>query len=172
MSKTRIFVDTNIILEAFRINCWNALCQKYTIETVEKCIEESLSGNPNNPQHIPVKRKNLVKGLTAIHDPDKKDIANLRLNYPETQGLDDGELHLIAWLYAQKIVPDALIQISTADKAAIVSISILGWLDSVTSLEQLLSGVGITKQQLEKLREQYCSNWLKRIKTKICLNSI
>ena len=39
MSKIRVFLDTNVILEAIRIKLWTTICDKYAIETVEKCIE-------------------------------------------------------------------------------------------------------------------------------------
>jgi len=42
--RPRVFVDTNIILEAVRTGCWMALTTTFSIETVEKCIEEALTG--------------------------------------------------------------------------------------------------------------------------------
>lgn len=172
MSKTRVFVDTNIILESFRINSWNAICNAYAIETVDKCIEEALSGNSDNPQHISIKHEELTNRLSGRYNPTKKDIANLVIDYPQTQGIDDGELHLFAWLYAQNLLPNALILISTADKAAITSTGLLGWLDSVTSLEYLLNNSGISKQQNHKLRNQYKTTWLDHVKTQIKLELI
>jgi hypothetical protein len=157
-------------LETFRINCWNILCNQYALETVEKCIEEVFTSNPHNPKHILVNRNNLLDGLTARHNPTKKDIVQLQLKYPQTQGIDDGELHLFAWLYAQNILPNALILISTADKAAITSVGILGWLDSLISLEQLLVKAGTTKQKNKQLRQHYYSNWLNKIKTTVRLD--
>jgi hypothetical protein len=35
MPKARVFVDTNIILEAFRTGCWTSICEQYAVETVE-----------------------------------------------------------------------------------------------------------------------------------------
>ncbi len=43
MPRTRVFTDTNVILEAFRTRCWTAICQYYSVEAVEKCIEEALT---------------------------------------------------------------------------------------------------------------------------------
>ncbi|HAU1475604.1 TPA: hypothetical protein JBI62_00840 [Legionella pneumophila] len=169
MSKTRVFVDTNIILESFRINSWKAICNNYAIETVDKCIEEALSGDPDDPQHISIKHEELTNGLSGRYNPTKKDITSLIIDYPQTQGIDDGELHLFAWLYAQKLLPSALILISTADKAAIKSTGLLGWLDSVTSLEYLLNTAGVAKQQNHKLKAHYRTDWLNKIKTQIKL---
>jgi hypothetical protein len=166
MSKTRVFVDTNVILEAIRTKCWSAICNRFSIETVEKCIEESLTG------HTPVQQDILLNGLTARHSTSKREIANLFLSYPECQGLDDGELHLLAWLYAQRILPNELIAISTADKAAIRATAALGWIDALISLEQLVKQSGVTSAQLSGLRQHYKIQWLAGIKSDIRLGMI
>jgi hypothetical protein len=38
MSKLRVLVDTCVIIEAFRVNCWKALCNHFSVETVECCV--------------------------------------------------------------------------------------------------------------------------------------
>lgn len=167
MPKTRVFADTNVILEAFRTGCWPALCQKYDIETVEKCIEETLTGDPDDPRRIHVDRETLIDGLAGRHAVGKRELASFVLAHPECQGLDDGELHLLAWLHAQGLLPNALILVSTADKAAIVATGRLGWLDSLVSLEQLAQTSGVSRQQLDSLARHYRSNWLDEIKFKV-----
>jgi len=42
--KLRVFADTNAIFEAFHVGCWFALCDRFSVETVDKCVEESLLG--------------------------------------------------------------------------------------------------------------------------------
>ena len=74
---------------------------------------------------------------------------------------------MFAWLYTQNILPNTLI--STADKAAIVSTGLLGWLDSVTSLEKLLYNAGVSKQQNKNLKKHHKTDWLSNIKTQIRL---
>ena len=39
-----VLVDTNIIIEAVRVNCWGALTAHFSVETVEKCCEEARTG--------------------------------------------------------------------------------------------------------------------------------
>lgn len=172
MSKTRVFVDTNVILEAFRTNTWKAICHNFAIETVEKCIEEALTGNQLNPRYTPVDRKVLVDGLAARHQVTKQDIAKLIFSRPECQGLDDGELHLFAWLNTQRILPNALILISTADKAAIVATGKLGWIDSLVSLEHFAQESGVRHAQIKTLKQQYSAHWLEQVRTEIKLKSI
>lgn len=60
MAKDRVLLDTCIIIEAFRVNCWKALCARYDVETVEKCVEEACTGDPLNPKRVPVDRKLLL----------------------------------------------------------------------------------------------------------------
>jgi len=172
MLKSRVFLDTNVILESFRTRGWTAICNKYSIETVEKCIEEVLTGNPNSQNHTPVQQKILTGGLTALHKVSKRNIANLVLSHPECQGLDDGELHLFAWAYAQNILPNQHIFISTADKAAIRATSMLGWINSLISLEELLQQSGVTSSQIGNLRAHYRTSWLSNIKSDILLDEI
>ena len=72
MAKDRVFVDTNVILEAFRTGCWAAICERYAVETVEKCIEEALTGDPTEPGRVDVPAEDLIKGLAARHAVGKR----------------------------------------------------------------------------------------------------
>jgi hypothetical protein len=172
MAKVRVFVDTNIILEAFRTGCWTAICQKYAIETVEKCIEEALTGDVSDPRHIRVDRTALVTGLSGRHAVGRRALVELVLAHPHCQALDDGELHLLAWLNANGLLPQALILLSTADKAAVVATGRLGWMDSLTSLESLAQLSGVTRSQTNDLARHYREGWLDEIKMKIRLGII
>ena len=67
--KKRIFTDTNVIIEAFRTGCWTAICATHAIETVEKCIEESLTGDPSDPRHVAIASADLTDGLAQRHAP-------------------------------------------------------------------------------------------------------
>lgn len=71
-ARVRVFVDTNVILEAFRVGCWSSLATTFSIETVEKCVEEALTGDPTDPRHVAVDRDVLVAGLSARHPVDKR----------------------------------------------------------------------------------------------------
>jgi hypothetical protein len=39
-----VLVDTNVILESWRIGAWNALAGGYGVETVEDCVIETQTG--------------------------------------------------------------------------------------------------------------------------------
>jgi hypothetical protein len=100
MPKIRVFADTNVILESFRTGCWAAISNHFSIETVEKCVEETLTGNPGDSRHVAVPSADLTAGLSGQHPVNRKELASLVLSNPSCSTLDDGEKHLFAWLYA------------------------------------------------------------------------
>lgn len=167
MTKPRVFVDTNVILEAFRIGCWAAICEHFAIETVEKCIEEALTGDPTEPGRVDVPSDELVGGLAARHAVTKKELATFALTHPECQALDDGELHLLAWLDANGLLSKVMVLMSTADKATIVATGRLNGLDALVSLEHLAQNSGAPRGQLASLKDHYRNGWLEEIKVKV-----
>ncbi len=172
MPKSRVFVDTNVIIEAFRTGCWTAICDHFAIETVEKCIEEAMTGDVAAPRYVPVDPDVLNDRLAARHLVAKLDIATLVLAFPQAEGLDDGELHLLAYLHGQRGPEDVRITLSTADKAAVVLAGQLGWLDSLVCLESLAEQSGVTRSRLDRLATHYGARWLDEIRTKIRLGII
>jgi len=172
MEKTRIFVDTNVILEANRTGCWASICNRYSVETVKKCVEEVFTGNLDDPKRIHVDKAILENNIAAQHPTNKRDVLNLYKKDPECSELDAGELHLFAFIHKQKILPNESILISTADKAAIKATGRLGWLDSLDSLENLAQKSGVRQTAIELLKQQYSTKWLKQIRTDIRLGSI
>ncbi|TMS59852.1 hypothetical protein MW7_000440 [Imbroritus primus] len=167
MPKTRVFADTNVILESFRTGCWTAISSHFAIETVQKCVEETLTGNPGDPRHVAVPPAELRAGLAGEHPVTRKEIAALVLAHPSCGTLDDGEKHLLAWLLANKLLPSAIVVVTTADKAALVASHGLGWLDCAVSLEDLARKAGVGRANLDALALQYREDWLSSIKTKI-----
>ena len=77
MPQVRVFADTNVILEAFRSRCWTAITTHFAVETVEKCVEETLTGDPTDPRHVAVAPAELHAGLTARHPVTRKELAAL-----------------------------------------------------------------------------------------------
>lgn len=166
MSKPRVFVDTCIIIEAFRINCWKALCARYDVETVEECIAEACTGDPQHPGRVIIDRDALVAGLAQRHAVDKVMLATFVMDHPDLPGIDAGEKHLLAWLHAHQPV-DASLLISTTDKAALKATHMLAWLDHVRSLEVLAKGAGVDKKQLGKLENHFSESWMSTVRIQL-----
>jgi hypothetical protein len=82
MSKIRVFADTNVILESFRTGCWAAISSHFAIETVQKCVEETLTGNPADSRHVAVLPADLNAGLAGQHPVTRKELATLILSHP------------------------------------------------------------------------------------------
>ena len=169
MQKIRVFADTNVILESFRTGCWAAISHLFSMETVEKCVEETLTGNPGDPRHVAVHPVDLNAGLAGQYSVNRKDIASLVLSHPSCSTLDDGEQHLFAWLAASKLLPSQVVVVTTADKAALVASHDLGWLDCMTSLEDLARRSAVGRANRDALALHYRDDWLSSIRTKIRL---
>jgi len=67
----------------------------------------------------------LIGGLAAQHAVTKRQLATFAIDHPACQALDDGELHLLAWLDANELLSKVMVLLSTADKAAIVATRLL-----------------------------------------------
>lgn len=169
MAKARIFADTNVIIESFRTGCWTAITAHFDIETVEMCVEETLTGNPNDSRHVAVQPAALTDALAKRHNVTHKNIAELVAGRPSCVTLDDGEKHLFAWLLANEKLASNTILVTTADKAALIACKDLGWLDCAVSLEYLARSAGVGRTNIEALALQFREEWLSRIKAKIIL---
>lgn len=60
-----VLVDTNVILEAHLTGCWDALAGGYNLETVEKCIEETQTGNQLRERKVEIDERALRASLTV-----------------------------------------------------------------------------------------------------------
>ena len=171
MARERLLVDTCIIIEAFRTKCWKALCARFDVETVEKCIEEACTGDSLDPTRVVIKRAELVAGLAKRHAVSNLELTKLAFARPDLPGLDDGEAHLMAWLHANSPVPISLM-FSTTDKAAIKATHMLGLLDRMTSLEMAGRMAGVDKRQLSSLKKHFSDTWLASVKTQLIQGSM
>lgn len=172
MARTRVFVDTNVILEAVRTGCWAALCSRYSVETVDRCIEEVRTGDPYDTSRVQVSDDLLGPSQLVRHAVSAAEVGALVLAFPRCQGLDAGELHLLAHLHAHENPADVLVLLSTADRAALVSASVLGWGDRLEALEPLAQQAGAGKSRLAQLKRHYSRTWLEQARTQIALDRL
>ncbi|MGE8061633.1 hypothetical protein [Pseudomonas sp. NPDC089547] len=166
MAKQRVLVDTCIIIEAFRLNCWAALCNHFEIETVERCVEECLAGDPLAPGRVAIASDLLKQGLSRIHPVDELMLINLAFEREDLPALDDGELHMMAWLHANP--SEAVVTaISTTDRAAVRATYVLNLVDKVRSLQDLAKNAGISARQLHLLQSHFSESWLSALRTQL-----
>jgi len=166
MPKPRVLLDTCVIIEAFRTKCWKALCAHFDVETVDCCVTECASGSAYGAGRVSVPRKDLHAGLAKVHNVDALMLAALALECPDLPALDDGELHIMAWLHAN---PHAAVvtAISTADRAAIRATHVMDLLERVRSLQDLARQAGVDKKQLSELKAHFGDDWLSEARMKL-----
>lgn len=162
-SNRLILVDTNIIIEAVRTECWNGLCGYYQLVTVEKCREEAQSGNARTPGYVVVEDNHLSSGIQimAVTDADR---ALLATACTEAAVLDDGERDLWAHAYSRTDDWAAV----CADQAAVRVAAQLEWGDRLISLEELVKSAGIRPKK--QLKNHYTTRVLSIWRTKFILD--
>lgn len=156
-----LLVDTNIIIEAVRTRCWNALCAHFAVETVEKCYEETLTGDPLRPGYVAVDPEQLRKGLKKRHAVNDLARAQLQLAHAEAVALDAGERDLFAHALGRG---DAWIA-SCADRAAVNTALALGWEERIASLDRLARHAGATPI----CKYHFTEGWLSEVRTTFLL---
>src|SRR5712692_10666196 len=93
-----VLVDTNVILECWRVDAWRALAGGYGIETVEDCVIETQTGYQRRRREQQVDRAALVASLAAVHKVGDRELAAAVVRDSAISLLDIGERAL--WAHA------------------------------------------------------------------------
>ena len=176
MTRTRVFLDANIIIGAFEIAggnsyFWQGICRGFRLETVETCVAETQRGNTRGKNYTPVPSEEL-QAMGARWGVSPPMVETFESAFPR-HNLDLGELHLLAWLYCKESVatdtpgvrrlpPNVLI--ATTDKRALRAMQRLGWLeDHAVSLQWLVERADMLfplPAQLGNAHHHYAEAWL------------
>lgn len=151
-----VLMDTDVIIESHRTDCWKHLVHNYKLDTVEKCAEECATGNQRRRNPVPVDMEALEEMLKP-KKVDLKHIAQLQLQLAAEFDLHDGEKHLLAYGLTLR---DAWL-VCSADHGAINAGASLGILDRFVALEDLTKGAGLRVN----LRENFTRKYMKGKKT-------
>jgi hypothetical protein len=149
-----VLVDTNVIIECWRVSAWKALCGGYAVETVGDCFIETQTGYQQRRPEEQIDSDVLTKTLAAVHAVHDVDRAEAVTRDPSIAYLDAGERALWAHAISRK---DAWV-LCGPDKASLRIGIRLGLRDRLVSLERLLGDVGF-KPRLD-LRTPYTQKWL------------
>ena len=152
-----VLVDTNIIIEAFRTRCWNAVTTHFALETAEKCYEEALTGDLHRRGYVEIDAALLRKGLRSRHVVSDAARAALVLKLQRVDGLDAGERDLLAHALERA---DAWLA-SCADRAAMYAALELGWEERLVSLEAMARTAGARPS----LKAHFTEAWLSQVRT-------
>ena|SRR5882672_844608 len=149
-----VLVDTNVILECWRVGAWTALAGGYSIETVEDCVTETQTGYQNRRAEQTVDQSVLRASLAnPPHPVTDPQYAALAVRVPEIH-LDPGERAL--WAHALTRTDSWVL--CGPDKASMRCGVRLGLRDRIVALETLLEAVG--HRTRAELKKAYTAKWL------------
>ena len=148
-----VLVDTNVIIESYRVRSWRALARGYRVETVEECVAETQAGSQRRRPERRIDEGELRKSLSAVHSVGRLERASLALRKLDL-ALDAGEEALWAHALGRS---DAWI-LCGPDKASLRCGVRLGFRQRLVSLERLLDAAG--HRPRSPLRPAYTKRWL------------
>jgi hypothetical protein len=148
-----VLVDTNIILECWRVGAWRAFTGGYRVETVEDCVIETQTGFQRRRQEQQIDNETLRASLAAVQKVGDAERAAAIVREPMFSFLDLGEQSL--WAHALTRGDDWVL--CGPDKASLRFGVRLGLRERLVALEDLLKGAG---HKASGLRPAYTSGWL------------
>lgn len=149
-----VLVDTNVILECWRIDAWKALAGGYGVETVEDCVIETQTGFQRRRAEQQIDNAQLRASMVAIAKVGNKEHAAAAVRDLLFSSLDIGERSLWAHALTRS---DAWV-LCGPDKASLRLGVRLGFRDRLVGLETLLSDIGFRSKV--PLRSNYTARWL------------
>jgi len=162
LKDTVVLVDTNVMIEAVRTKCWNAVTGSLRLETVEECRDEAGRGTRGRSGYVAVGQGDLDR-LSAVHPVTDLDRAVFGLEYAAAQNMDPGERDLFAHAYGRATGGDNVWVISSADRACVRAAVALGWQDRIHSLGALVTAVGARVSA--PLADHFGERWLSDFRT-------
>jgi len=157
-----VLVDTNVILECWRVGAWRALTGGYRVETVEDCVIETQTGFQRRAVEQQIDNKALRDSLAAVHQVEDASRAAAIVREGMFSFLDVGEQSL--WAHA--LTRNDHWVLCGPDKASLRFGVRLGLRERLVALEVLLRGVGY---KAAGLRSAYTSAWLDKTRGEIVI---
>jgi hypothetical protein len=148
-----VLVDTNVVLECWRIGAWRALAGGYHVETVEDCVIETQTGFQRRAAEQQIDNAALRASLAAVHQVKDAERAAAIVRDAMFSFLDLGEQSLWAHALTRE---DAWV-LCGPDKASLRFGIRVGLRERLVALEDLLQSVG---HKAAGLRSAYTSAWL------------
>jgi hypothetical protein len=148
-----VLVDTNVILECWRIGAWRAFTGGYRAETAEDCVIETQTGFQRRSAEQQIDNAALRASLAAVHPVTDAERASAIVREAMFSFLDLGEQSLWAHALSRK---DEWV-LCGPDKASLRFGIRLGFRERLLALEDLLQAAG---HKASGLRPAYTSAWL------------
>lgn len=159
MSRHRgpVLVDTNVIIECWRVSAWKALTGGYAVETVGTCFVETQTGGQRRRPETRIDNEELAASLSKVHAVGDRELASALVRDEHLRFLDPGEQALWAHAIARA---DGWV-LCGPDRASLRAGIRLGFKDRLVSLERLLIDMG-HRPKIE-LRSAYTQRWLTQV---------
>lgn len=151
-----VLVDTNVIIECWRVRAWKALAGGYAVETVAMCFVETQTGFQRRRPEEQIDSEILATTIKQVYPVDDADFAMALTRDPEIGYLDEGERALWAHAISRR---DAWV-LCGPDKASLRIGIRLGLRERLVSLERLLADAGF--QPKVPLKNAYTQKWLEQ----------
>ena len=159
-----VLVDSTLIIEAHKLRCWNALTKGYRIETVDRCLEECITGDPLRRDYVPIDVSTMARDIRTYAVIGEA-MAGAALVSADFHLLHPGEKELMAHCLSR--IEETWL-VSSQDRACLRVGHELGFSDRFVSLEELLQSLGMKI----KLRYQFTRAWLVMVRTKLKLGLV
>jgi hypothetical protein len=156
-----VLVDSTVIIEAYKLSCWNALAKRYRLEMVDRCLEECATGDPLRSDYVPIDVSTLARDIRTYAVTGEA-MAGAALVSADFHLLHSGEKELMAHCLSR--IEEAWL-VSSQDRACLRVGYELGFSDRFISLEELLQSLSIKI----KLRPQFTKAWLVMVRTNLKL---
>lgn len=153
-----VLIDTCVILEAHRVNCWNNLANQFKLVTVEKVIEETQNGYRNRAASQTINEQALRASFHHIEPIS--DIERVEFSFTCNIHMDDGEKDLA--IFALRLPDTPVWYLNSPDNASVRFAHSQKWLDRMVSLEEMAGQVNARPSLAFK--ENYSSSWLRQAK--------
>lgn len=152
-----VLVDTNVIIEAHRVDVLAELIATLNVATVEACVRETQTGAQNRMPHHHIDESLLRQSMT-IFSPSADDIFQAAYAISGLADVDEGELHLLtqAWL-----LKNSVWFACSPDRHPMRIAIEYGWRERLVSLERLV--LLANKNRRVSLRQQYQEDWHARV---------
>jgi hypothetical protein len=151
-----VLVDTNVILECWRVGAWKALTGGYAVETVEECVIETQTGLQRRRSEQRIDQAMLVASLKEVRKVTDAERAAAVVRDNLYAFLDPGEASL--WAHALTRT-DAWV-LCGPDTASMRFGVRQGLRERLVALETLLLDVGF--RSATALRTNYTTAWLNK----------
>lgn len=158
-----VLVDTNVIIECWRVGSWKALTSGYAVETVAMCFMETQTGFQRRRPEAQIDSAILTDTIRKVHVVADADHAEALTRDPLIAFLDEGERAL--WAHA--VSREGAWVLCGPDKASLRIGIRLGLKDRLVSLERLLGDVGFRPRIDLKL--PYGQKWLEQTLAQLAL---